>query len=352
MKSNEMLTSNKPTDQGPLLFIVAMIAIFGAFVAIVSRLPSQWSHAAFVASMWCALTVALQLFIYPTRRLFLAQTLFFGGGAYIFSILATRFLWTPWFAGLAALGGIALIACLIGLLIDHTAGHVFAIITIALSLIVTNVLTAANDWTGGASGISQIPPFQAFGWQAYSFSDGATAFAILAFIASLLLYRISRSSFGRKVDAARQNEVLTLSWGLDPKPLRLFLLVSAAVFSAACGVIYASVTTAIAPEPFNLWTSFQPIVYIVVAGIATRFSPMLVAFTLSLVLDFFQFGGSWTNVIYGVLLVSVILLAPGGLATQARRFRRRPARRDITSNPTLARPLPADQRATSQAEQG
>jgi branched-chain amino acid transport system permease protein len=291
--------------------------------------------------MWAALALALQLFIFPTRRLMLAQALFFGGGAYLFAILATRFQLPTWAAAVCAVVITAGAGALIARGVDRAEGHVFAIITIALSLVFGNVITAAADWTGGASGISQIPSLDLFGWTVFSYGNGVIVLAVLGVGAALLLHRVSTTSFGHKIDVSRQNDLLAASWGLSSRPLRVFLLAASAFVAAGCGVVYASVTTAIAPESFTLWTSFQPVVYIVVAGIATRFAPALAAFALTWFLDLFQFGGSWTQVLYGALLVGVIVVVPGGLGPWLVRLARgRTQRTRASSSPVPSTPGP------------
>lgn len=291
------------TAAGRILVPIAVVLLA------VNLLSPRWVHALFIAMTWAALTASLQIYVHPTRRLLLCQSLFFGGGAYLYAILSLHTGMPTLLAAAVATLIVGAGAALLAAAINRTDGHVFAIATIMVSLIFSNVLAAMDKWTGGASGLVQIQPVSVGTQTLDQYGGAALVLAAITVFAVALLRRITTRPFGRQVSAARQNPLLTASWGLNVGMHHTMLLGVAGILSALCGVVYASTTSAIAPDSFTLWASFQTVTFIIVAGIQRRVLAPIAALLINLLFDGFQFAGSWTLATYGGLLLVAVLLS-------------------------------------------
>jgi branched-chain amino acid transport system permease protein len=245
---------------------------------------------------------------------------FFGTGAYITAILQVRYgvnAWLGFFAGIAA--G-ALVGAAIGWVSFRWGlrGSYFSLVTLAFAEVLRIVASVAPI-TGAGVGILiklDLRP------EAFQFQSRAPFYwIVLALVGiSLVLVRaIENSRFGAYLVAVRENEEAATALGVDAMAIKLGAMTISAAITAAAGCFYAQyflfLDAAIAYGP---WLSIDALLAPIVGGAGTLFGPLLGALVVKTLGEATKLvtGGApgLDLVIYGVVLVAVVALAPRGIA--------------------------------------
>ena len=160
-----------------------------------------------------------------------------GVGAYTAAILADRFGWGFWsslpFAAIVP----AIVAVLVGLPSLRTSGLAFIIVTLSLCEFLVLVGTNWEGLTNGPQGMTIFDPPGPLGPVVFT-SPVARYYLALGFLYATvaLVWLISRSAFGRRLIAIRDNELLARSLGLNTFIYKL------AIFTASAAVVGVAVS--------------------------------------------------------------------------------------------------------------
>ena len=140
---------------------------------------------------------------------------------------------------------------------------------------------------------------------------------LITIVISYLLFMIDHSQLGRAASVIFADKKMAYSLGIKPKRIgRLFQTISGGIAGSA-GVLYAYFTGSLFPDffSFHLVGTLMTIVFI--GGYSTMWGIIFSALLLGGVPILLPSAvSSWKNLIYGVLLVSVILIKPDGLITK------------------------------------
>ncbi len=240
----------------------------------------------------------------------------------------------PTFLALAAAGVLGAVFGLIaGLPALRLRTFYFAMTTLGLSTIVTQIALAWKTVTGGGVGIqgpAMPAPFDS-SWGFYFFCLG------LALFVTWMTCNISASRYGRSLVAIRDAEVAAESVGIyKPK-----LLVSVFLFSGAlagvAGGLFASLQSYITPDAFTFDLSVLFFIAILIGGRGSILGPMIGTAILTILPDFAAPLVQWSTFLYAVLLLAIVLLVPGGIADLLDFKNRRPLdkHREIRPRPEL-----------------
>lgn len=255
------------------------------------------------------------------------HTVFFGIGAYTAAILATRYGISAWFAlPLAALLGAAT-GAVIGFASFRAGlrGSYFALVTLAFAE-AFRVLATASEFTRGGQGIN-VP--LALGLANFQFADRRATYAI---IVSLLLLSMAvavwlrRSRFGARLMAVRENEDAAAALGIDIVRTKTAAFALSGGLASLGGVVYCQTYLFVDPLiAFGVERSVEMLLVAMIGGAGTIWGPVLGALALHLVADtarnFISTPG-FAPMLYGIMLLVIVGLLPGGIASLAGRFRR------------------------------
>jgi len=284
-----------------------------------------------LAAIYIILASNLNLMIGYTGYVNFGNIVFFGLGGYVCLYLVNDFHWPVVFAAFAGGLAVSALALLFGLGILRLRGAFFALATIGVNQAIAQLVTNFEPW-GGATGIylsldAYGPlggPLQAL-WITY-----LLIVALMA--ASLLLsYAIKNSKFGLGLLAIGQNEDAAAVLGV-PTPLYKAMVYSTSAFlPAVAGGIYFFKSGIIEPtSAFNLQTSIEAIVMVMLGGAGTILGPALGAFLYEELRGFLLTAATFSQfqlVIAGVLLLLIVQFVPGGLMGLI--YRRAPRMRKI-----------------------
>ncbi len=242
------------------------------------------------------------------------QSAFFGIGAYACGLVFTHYGFGPgWALAALALGiGFAtIVAISVGwLAFFHGASPLYAsIITLALPIILTQVIFSAGKFTGSSSGLTGFPTYywdlEVWFWIAGTYLVAATTVA----------WMLVHSDFGRIMVAIRENEERCAYLGIPVSRIKTMLMAAAAIFAAAAGFGYAAFSNVVAPElgGFQLGTEF--LIWTALGGRGTLLGPVFATLGIDTMSSYLSgtLPFLWKLMI-GVVFVLVITLLPRGFA--------------------------------------
>ena len=240
-------------------------------------------------------------------QLSLAAPGFMAIGAYT-AVLMSLYLHTPLALNIAAgtvLAGI--VGIVVGLPVLRLRGVFLAIATIGFGEIV-RVFANNLRITGGAEGLSGIP------------NDATTPviYGSLAIVA-IVLFALSRTKFALAVTLVREDEHAARGVGVDVGTVRLLSLALGGAIAGLGGALYAHASFFLTPTDFGFPRMEQILVWCVIGGVTSPLGAVIGAALLSILPEAIRFLSDWREVTNGVILLLVILFAPGGLSSLWRR---------------------------------
>jgi branched-chain amino acid transport system permease protein len=220
---------------------------------------------------------------------------------------------TPELAILFGTAVAALLGLVAGALAIRSQGIYFAMITLALAQMMYFFALQA-PFTGGEDGIQAVPRGRLFGL--ISLSDDMTMYVVVLaiFLAGfLLIYRIINSPFGEVLKAIRENEARTISLGYKTDRYKLLAFVLSATLAGIAGATKAIVFQLASLTDVHWTMSGEVVLMTLVGGLGTVFGPVVGAFIIVGMQNYFAGFGEWVSVIQGVIFVVCVLLFRRGV---------------------------------------
>ncbi|CAN5912043.1 branched-chain amino acid ABC transporter permease [soil metagenome] len=248
---------------------------------------------------------------------------FMGVGAYVTALLWNHLGVSPWIGipiALVCAGGLALIVAYPCFRFRIT-GHYFALVTLALSGIVLQVITATRNYTGGSLGYT---PERTKGSHllALQFDDKVVWYLIALGVwgLGLLIWRwVDRSMMRYAMEAISEDEDAAAAAGVNVTAEKLKITVLSALMTALAGALYCQYQMFVSPDTVSgISVSLQMVFAVVVGGIYVALGPTVGAVITLMLAEFLRifFGTKavgWDNLVYGVLLVVFIIFLPKGI---------------------------------------
>jgi branched-chain amino acid transport system permease protein len=232
-------------------------------------------------------------------------------GAYTTALLMTRFA-VPY--ALALLAGIV-VTTLLGASLGYPArrlsGLYLALVTLGFLEVVSIAIEEFPDLTGGVRGLKLAKPELA-GWPLstdalYYFVLGVTVLAIRAG------WGLQHSRYGRAFDAVRQSAIVAQALAISPARTKLLAFSIAAAFAGLAGGLFTAVVGFIDPTEFDISASLREITFIAVGGLGSVWGSVVGAAALTLLPETLRGAKEYSDVLYGVILLGALMLAPKGI---------------------------------------
>jgi branched-chain amino acid transport system permease protein len=184
--------------------------------------------------------------------------------------------------------------------------------------------------TGGGGGLSLPLPKAPFGWDISTphwlyYEAWATA-AILFVVAWLLV----RGRVGRAWRAIRDGEIAAVSSGVSPAVYKTLAFGISAAYAGVAGALFAIQVSYINPDTFPVTLSILLLASVVIGGLSSLSGVIVGALVLEFLPIYAQeppvlhlsFAKQAGPVVFGVVLMAIVLLVPGGMAGLIRRITR------------------------------
>lgn len=314
------------------LYSFQMLAIACAiglvFALLVTTLTPYWQTAAARIALLALVTLSLNMLIGVAGLLSLASAAFMGMGAYGVTIFLNE-------TSIGLIPAIAIIAVVcwlvgwgLGTLSIRIEGFYLALVTIGFLTLFQVLVFKGGDLTGAGFGlVAPIP--EVFGveldTEAVAMISAMLTGASLFLMASLL-----RSRIGRAWWTMKESHVAAEMAGIRTTRLKTSAFALTAVTAAIAGSMFGFVIGAISPSSFGIERTIELLAYAVVGGVGSVWGSLVGPFVLEMVPELMRSLEKYRQLIFGIILVLILIIAPTGIAGTVRNLWNRYAPHRLT----------------------
>ncbi len=309
------------------LILLAVLILFPLAVQ-----NAYYQHLMILFLMWVVIGTGWNVIAGYTGQVSFGDAAFFGTGAYTAGLLASKLGFSPWWG--MAFGGFAAMAVAFpfGWICFRLRGAYFALASLALNEVMRHLATVWESLTDGMVGILIMPTF-------VSKIPYYYIALTLAVVSVVIVQLVMGSKWGYYFLSIREDQDAAESLGIDTHYYKMVSLNIAAFLTGMAGALFMNYMGFIDPEVvFSLHDiSIMAILVGIVGGVGTVYGPVVGAFVMVAVHEFFRTGffGFFKGIAaltesdflvsaakyisqahllgFGILVVLVILLLPNGI---------------------------------------
>jgi branched-chain amino acid transport system permease protein len=220
------------------------------------------------------------------------------------------------------------IGFLFGLPALRLAGVSLALATFAMAVSLPAIAKKFENVTGGGGGVNLPLPSTPFGldisakrWLYYEAWVTAAILFVLAWV-------LVRGRVGRAWRAIRDGEIAAAASGVSPAAYKTLAFAVSSAYAGAAGGLLAIQTSFVNPDTFPIGLSILLLASVVIGGLASLSGVIFGALLYEFLQIYaqeppllpFSFGKEAPPVVFGVLLILIMFLLPGGVAGALRRL--------------------------------
>jgi len=318
MLAHKVITNiTKRTINQVLLIAITILLIFPLF-----NPPPYILHILIVSFLYAYLCTAWSFISGYAGQVSLGHSVFFGTGAYSIALLTYYYNVSPLLGLLLGIVASTFLALAIGVPSFKIGlkGIYYIFTTVALAEFLTQLFIGLRTYTGGELGLAL--PITRNPWYLY-FESKVPYYYIamgLWLFSLILAKKIQNSRFGYYLFAIRDDERAALACGINVFREKLKAHLLSAILTSIGGSIYAVYYLYVTPGAvFGVQLSFMIATTALFGGATSWIGPSIGAFTLVPFLEYTRMtlGGTfigYPQLMYGVLLIIVARLIPGGLS--------------------------------------
>jgi branched-chain amino acid transport system permease protein len=236
-----------------------------------------------------------------------------GVGAYTGAILARDLGMNLWEALPCAALFSAFVAGLVGLPSLRVGGHHFVIITFAMCGLFTIILTNGGPFTGAATGLDVAAMGTVLGVNFGKLQNMYLLVAVFALASMAAMWLVMASSYGRTLRSIRENEALAAALGVDVAFHKIVAFMVSGAFAGVAGILQVYFLQHISPDLYGAFPSIYIALMVMLGGPRTLFGPLVGAVIVGFLPEVLNLDPIDARIAYGVGLILVILLLPGGV---------------------------------------
>jgi branched-chain amino acid transport system permease protein len=258
------------------------------------------------------LTLSLNLVVGKSGQFAVAHAAFFGVGAYVAGVLASKTGWSGWAMLPLSVIAAATLAFIIGVPVLRLSGYYLAVATLAFGKFCEVFVKQATPITGGPYGVQNIPPLQLFGLSL----TGVNFYLLVAavfLLCVLLLRNLETSQLGRAILAVRDNPTAAEATGINNARTKLAAFVLAAALAGVAGWLQAFYRLQLDPALLGLDLTFLWLFMVLIGGLGHHVGVFFGTVVLTIVPETLGFASDRTVLLVGGLMVAVALFAPQGI---------------------------------------
>ncbi|MBF6336326.1 branched-chain amino acid ABC transporter permease [Nocardia abscessus] len=268
-----------------------------------------------MAMVYAIALLGLNLLVGHAGQISLGHGAFFGVGAYTAAVLMDR--WdAPYLATVPVAAAVTFaLGFALGVPALRLRGLYLALVTLSIAIFLVPLLKRFESLTGGSMGLTLAKP-AAPEWTGLA-EDQWLYFLALATMALsfLLVAGIMRSRVGRALHAIRDNETAAEVMGVRLAFYKTLAFACSALPAGVAGCVYTWVIGFVSPDSFAVGLSITLLAGLVVGGLGSQWGPLLGGLFAMYVPSFAQdVDQAAPGVVFGLLIIAVMYLAPNGLA--------------------------------------
>jgi len=268
-----------------------------------------------LTNAWLAAMLALSLTLVSGSAgvISFGQAALLALGAYASALLVTD-LGAPTMLSIPLAG---FIASALGVLLVLPAlrlrGHYIAIGTLAIGEIVSLTILNWESLTGGAMGLTGIPPISLFGYEIYSARGVYWLCLVVVLALALLQTRFLDSHFGRTLRAVREDEIAARTYGVRVDRYKALAFAFGGFGAGVSGAISAHLYSYINHQTFDAQLSLLALTMVILGGMGNIVGAILGAVALVGLPELFRVTAEYRILIYGLALLLLIRFRPQGV---------------------------------------
>ncbi len=293
----------------PALAVFAILALAGPFVLSGNRFFAFILGMTLIHILWAS---GMNLLSGYTGLMPLMFAGIAGISAYACVDLAAAG-WSYWLAMPVGIVGAALVGVVLGIPSLRLKGFYFTLCSLVIQTVITLAFVYFAGFTNGDTGLSQIPLPGDMPPTRYELV--LAIFAIAGIAVSIALVG---SSFGRRIIAIREDDVLAETLGIDVTRQKLLAFFVASLFAGLGGALYAPYVGFISPRSFDVLLSLNIWLMVAFGGRGTIWGPVVGAALLAPTPYLLQNYYMIKDIIYGLLIIAVVVAMPNGLMSGLR----------------------------------
>jgi branched-chain amino acid transport system permease protein len=230
----------------------------------------------------------------------------------------------------------ALFAVPLGALVLRLKGTYFIFMTWIINEIMQLLLFETPTLTGGSDGISGVPPASLFGYELWSPRNLLLVTVFVGIVAAGLTLAITHR-FRPEFSSIEENEVLAESLGVPLWKYRTVGFIASAGVSGLAGFALVNQLSTAHPSSFASFSAINYIAYVFVGGRRTILGALIGSVLLVSMSNAFSSQAQYSAGLFGLLLMAVVMIAPGGLVGLGQKMLGNLLRRRNRPDPEKAR---------------
>jgi branched-chain amino acid transport system permease protein len=297
--------------------IVLPLLLLAALIILPVFLPAFQRYIMTEVLVWGLYALGFDIIFGCTGLLNFGMSSFFGMGTYGFVLAVAKLGLGFWPSFLIGVLTAMVFAFCTGLVMTRFKSHYFVVFTIVLSMMLFLLAMNLRRLTGGDEGYTITVPAVPLGVFDLSLAHPLARYYLILFFAAgafLLVRRIFQAPLGRAIVAIKENEDRAKMIGYNTPFLKLVSFTLSGTVSGLAGILYVILNGSTNVGVFFWILSGKAVIWTVVGGLGTLWGPFVGAGVLVFFEDILS---SWMVKIYpiliGLILISVILLAPQGI---------------------------------------
>lgn len=292
-----------------MAWLIANAAVLGsALLALPYLIGEFWAYTVALYFLYAIACLGVGLSWGQAGLLSLGQGFFVGIGAYLSGLALINYSTSGLIYFLlpmcAALPGV--LAYLLGRMIFHGKaqnGAFFALITLALVLLASQIATSWQSVTGGYNGLSGIPGIPGM----EDFEDIYTLSAVALFFSAAGVGWLISSPLGVLWRALAQDERRVAFLGFDHNHLKALAFGFSGLLGGLAGALYAPENNLVTPDLFGFALSTNFVVWVAIGGRKTLYGPIFGAVVIGLMTATLRESISYWEVILAVIFIASVL---------------------------------------------
>jgi branched-chain amino acid transport system permease protein len=266
-----------------------------------------WLRILIFTSIFAIFAASWDLLSGFTGQINFGHALFFGVAAYTSGLINVHaklphFVTIP----LGAIAGV-LTGLIIGIPCLRLRGTYLALTTLAFPIILTGLVFAIPDVTGGELGISGLQRLSASRVKDYYIA------VVLMLALTSIMWKITDSKLGIILHAIREDEIAVRAAGINTTRYKLLAFCLSGLFAGISGGLYAHIMRTVGPSTLEISLSFLVIVWSVFGGIVSIYGPVAGVFMLFPLAEFLRVLPEIRMLIFAVLVMLILIYMPEGL---------------------------------------
>ena len=286
------------------LLLPRVLPVLALLIAPLALGTGYWGRVLFHACIYALLALSWD-FLASTGLVSLGQALFFGIGSYIAGALNFYLGWPPFLTiPIATLGGGIISAALLAPVV-RLRGVYFAMVTLALPLLLARVIET-TEILGGTHGLTSIASFP---------NDWVAMYlAVLALLICLFGFRrLINEDYGLVLGGIRDDDRAVMSAGINIYWYKVQAVFISGMVGAFAGAIVAHYWKFVGMSVFALDYSIVPLAGAILGGPGTFAGAVVGTFILVPLSELLRLAGGLRVAIYSLILAACVVGLPEGV---------------------------------------